>query len=133
MAFNPNGGMPKTNMYGVQQPGMGATSDRDWEIAAGLAGMPDSGLTNNLFNAQQPGGEMIGRVYVGQSPLQGLNAAMRQGMGGMMVKNRADQAKGLISALRKNQPSQAGQQGYGAQTPNYNGEGYDGYNGVDYS
>lgn len=122
MGYNPNNGMQQTQGFGVTpQPGQGAISNDDqWKIASALAGMPDSSLTQGLFNAQQPGGDMVGKVYVGQSPLQGLNAAMRQGMGGMMVKNRADQAQGLIDALRKNQPgqnpmAQGGQQGYGPQ------------------
>jgi len=121
MGYNPNNGMQQAQGFGTTpqptQPAMNA--DDQWKIAAGLAGMPDSGLTNGLFNAQQPGGDMVGKVYVGQSPLQGLNAAMRQGMGGYMVKNRADKAQDLIKALRGNQQdptTQGGQQGYGPQS-----------------
>lgn len=101
------------------------------ELMAGIAELPDSDITQELYNTKQPTGGMVGNVYVGQSPLQSLNATARQGMGGYQMGKAAEMKKAMVQRLRTN--FAGGQQGYGAQTtPNFNGEGYDGDNGVKY-
>ena len=96
---------------------------------AGMVSLPDSDLTNSLFNTQQPTGQMQGRVYVGQSPLQGLNAAMRQGMGGAMMAKTAQLKQAMVDRLRTNYGA-GGQQGYGPQdSPQKMSNVANGYNG----
>lgn len=120
------------SIYGVPFTKTPEQQQQENDLMAGMVSLPDSGVTQELFNTKQPTGDMVGRVYVGQSPLQSLNATVRQGMGGYQMGKAADMKQEMVKRLRANYGA-GGQQGYGAQTtPNFNGEGYDGDNGVKY-
>ena len=121
--------MPQQNIYGVPFIKSPEQQRQEGELMAGMASLPDSDITQELFNTKQPTGGMVGNVYVGQSPLQSLNAAMRQGMGGYQMGKAAQMKQEMVKRLRTNYSG--GQQGYGAATPGNDqlAAGYNGPNG----
>jgi hypothetical protein len=117
------------SIYGVPIVKTPEQVQQENELMAGMAGLPDSDITQELYNTKQPTGGMVGNVYVGQSPLQSLNASVRQGMGGYQMGKAAQMKQEMVKRLRTN--FAGGQQGYGAQkTPQapvpFSGE-WDGY------
>jgi hypothetical protein len=102
------------NIYGVPIVKTPEQVQQENELMAGMVSLPDSSITNEMFNTQQPNGQMVGRTYVAQSPLQSLNATARQGIGGAMMNKTTQLKKAMVERLRTNYGA-GGQQGYGAQ------------------
>lgn len=87
----------KPQGYGIPQP-----DPRQWELAAGLAALPDSKLTNDYMTAEQPNGQMISGHFVAPSITQNMAALAKNYMGGQMYRQRDAQTAALINALRQN-------------------------------
>jgi hypothetical protein len=96
-----------SNQNQFQKPqGFGATPQqqdpRQWELAAGLAALPDSKLTNAYMTEEQPEGQMVSGHYVAPSWTQNLAALGKNALGGQMYRQRDAQTQALIEALRQN-------------------------------
>ena len=78
---------------------------RQWELAAGLAALPDSKMANDYMNAEQPDGQMVSGHYVAPSITQNVAALAKNFTGGQMYRDRNEQTKALINALRQNSTS----------------------------
>jgi hypothetical protein len=94
-------GMMAPQGYGVN-PSYQANQDKQWQLAAALASMPDSGLTNKLMNEGQPEGQMVSGVFVPPSITQQLSGVAGNALGAGLMRKRNGQAKDLIAALRDN-------------------------------
>lgn len=94
-----------SNQY-QQQQGFGVqpqqTDPRQWELAAGLAALPDGDMTADYMNEQQPDGQMVSGHYVAPAISQNMAALAKNYMGGQMYGERNKQTKALIDALRQN-------------------------------
>ena len=75
---------------------------RQWELAAGLAALPDGRLTNEYMTAEQPNGQMVSGHFVAPSITQNMAALAKNFTGGQMYRERNEQTKALINALRQN-------------------------------
>jgi hypothetical protein len=74
---------------------------QEWELAQGLAGLPDTELAYNWLEDNGPQGAMVSGRYVAPSWSQHMANAAKMGMGGLMVNNRNVQAKALAAELAK--------------------------------
>ena len=63
------------------------------QLAAALASMPDTDVAYNWMEGDMPQGEMVSGHYVAPSWAQYAANALKQGIGGMMVKRRGDKAE----------------------------------------
>lgn len=107
----PNNGFQQAQGFGVA-PNQGQGQMSQWELAAALAAMPDSKLTNQYMNEQQPEGQMISGHYVAPSWTQNMAALTKNAIGGQMYRQRDAQTSALINALRGNaQPNYPQDQG----------------------
>lgn len=101
-----------SNQNGFQQnQGFGVQPQQppnQWELAAALAALPDSKLTNAYMNAEQPEGQMISGRYVAPSWTQNLAALGKNALGGHMYRDRDAKTTALIDALRQNAMSGGG-------------------------
>lgn len=97
--------MSNQNQNGFQQPqgfGVQQQQPNQWELAARMAALPDSRLTNEYMLAEQPQGQMISGRYVAPSWTQSLAALGKNAVGGQMYRQRDAQTAALINALRQN-------------------------------
>lgn len=90
--------------YGVQQQ----QSPEQWQLAAALAQMNDSELTNGLMTGGQPGGKMVGDRYVAPSWAESLNGAVKQGIGAMSYAKNMDMKKQFMQQMQANALGQGG-------------------------
>jgi len=100
-------GMTGMMGYGID-PRYQANQDKQWQLAAALSAMPDSGITKGLMNDAAPDGQMVSGHYVAPSITQQMSGLAGNALGGVLMKKRNSQAQDLIAALRDNQGGQQG-------------------------
>jgi hypothetical protein len=96
----------------VQQPGQQGVmgygvnpqqqSPEQWQLAAALAQMNNSELTEGLMTGGQPKGQMVGDRYVAPSWAESLNGAVRQGIGAMSYAKNMDMKKQFMQQMQAN-------------------------------
>lgn len=79
-----------------------------WQLAAALAQMNDSGLIKELMTADQPNGRMVGDRYVPPSWTQSLDGAVKQGLGAYQYKQNMDMKKQFMQQMQANALGGAG-------------------------
>ena len=96
------------NQNTFQQPqgfGVQPQNPDQWDIAARMAALPDTGLTNRYMNAEMPEGGMVSGHFVAPSITQNMAAGLKQAMGGQMYQEGTAARKALVDYLRnKNKP-----------------------------
>lgn len=89
------------------------------QLAAKLAGLPDTELGYDWLGAEMPKGEMVSGRYVAPSWTQQVASATKQGLGGMMINRRNQAAKQVAfefeEMMRRRRQGQMGAPG--AMTP----------------
>ena len=95
-------GMTGMMGYGID-PRYQANQDKQWQLAAALSAMPDSGITKGLMNDSAPDGQMVSGHYVAPSITQQMSGLAGNALGASLMKKRNLQAQDLIAALRGNQ------------------------------
>jgi hypothetical protein len=73
-----------------------------WQLAAALAQMNDSGLIKELMTTDQPNGRMVGDRFVPPSWTQSLDGAVKQGLGAYQYKQNMDMKKQFMQAMALN-------------------------------
>ena len=73
-----------------------------WQLAAALAQMNDSGLIKELMTTDQPNGRMVGDRFVPPSWTQSLDGAVKQGLGAYQYKQNMDMKKQFMQAMQAN-------------------------------
>ena len=96
-------GMSQMMGYGINP---NQNNDKQWQLAAALAAMPDTGRANKLMDGGAPEGQMIGNIFVPPSFTQQLDGVAGNALGAKMMNNRNKQAKDLVAALRDNSGGQ---------------------------
>ena len=71
----------------------------EYDLMAGLAGLPDTEVAYDWMLNGGPQGQLIGDVYVPPSWSQYAADAAKTGMGAMMLNNRNNAAKELARAI----------------------------------
>jgi hypothetical protein len=84
--------------YGVKPQ----QSVEQWQLAAALAQMNDSGLVKDLMTTDQPGGRMVGDRYVPPSWTQSLDGAVKQGLGAYQYRQNMDMKKQFMQQMQAN-------------------------------
>jgi hypothetical protein len=92
-----NNGFQQYQGFGVQPQ---QQQPDQWEVAARLAAMPDTGLTNRYMNAEMPQGEMVSGHYVAPSWTQHLDAGLRRVAGQQMYNEGTAARQALVNFLR---------------------------------
>jgi hypothetical protein len=77
-------------------------SPEQWQLAAALAQMNDSGLVKDLMTTGQPNGRMVGDRFVPPSWTQSLDGAVKQGLGAYQYKQNMDMKKQFMQAMQAN-------------------------------
>jgi len=91
------------NTQGFQGFGVKPQQSIDqWQLAAALAQMNDSGLVKDLMTREQPGGRMVGDRYVAPSWTQSLDGAVKQGLGAYQYKQNMDMKKQFMQQMALN-------------------------------
>jgi hypothetical protein len=83
-------------------------SPEQWQLAAALAQMNDSGLVKDLMTKDQPGGRMVGDRYVPPSWTQSLDGAVKQGLGAYQYRQNMDMKKQFMQQMQANALGGAG-------------------------
>ena len=83
-------------------------SIEQWQLAAALAQMNDSGLVKELMTTDQPGGRMVGDRFVPPSWTQSLDGAVKQGLGAYQYKQNMDMKKQFMQQMQANALGGAG-------------------------
>lgn len=83
--------------FGVQQQ-----SPEQWQLAAALAQMNDSGLIKELMTGAQPGGRMVGDRFVPPSWTESLAGVAKQGLGAYQYKQNMDMKKQFMQQMQAN-------------------------------
>jgi hypothetical protein len=94
-------------------------SIEQWQLAAALAQMNDSGLIKDLMTTDQPNGRMVGDRFVPPSWTQSLDGAVKQGIGAYQYKQNMDMKKQFMQqmALNANGGGRVGTSFDGLQDP----------------
>jgi hypothetical protein len=79
-----------------------------WQLAAALAQMNDSGLIKDLMTREQPGGRMVGDRFVPPSWTQSLDGAVKQGLGAYQYRQNMDMKKQFMQQMQANALGGAG-------------------------
>jgi hypothetical protein len=77
-------------------------SVEQWQLAAALAQMNDSGLVKELMTTDQPGGRMVGDRYVPPSWTQSRDGAVKQGLGAYQYRQNMDMKKQFMQQMQAN-------------------------------
>jgi hypothetical protein len=77
-------------------------SPEQWQLAAALAQMNDSGLVKDLMTKEQPNGRMVGDRYVPPSWTQSLDGAVKQGLGAYQYRQNMDMKKQFMQQMALN-------------------------------
>jgi hypothetical protein len=77
-------------------------SVEQWQLAAALAAMNDSGLVKELMTTDQPNGRMVGDRFVPPSWTQSLDGAVKQGLGAYQYRQNMDMKKQFMQQMQAN-------------------------------
>lgn len=92
--------MSNNNFQQFQGYGVPQYDPNQWDVAAQVAALPDTGLTNKFINTAMPEGQMISGHYVAPSWSQNLAAGLKQGMGGQMYSEGTKARNAMVKLLR---------------------------------
>jgi hypothetical protein len=87
-------------------------SIEQWQLAAALAQMNDSGLVNDLMTREQPNGRMVGDRFVPPSWTQSLDGAVKQGLGAYQYKQNMNMKNQFMQQMQANALGKAGGTGF---------------------
>lgn len=85
--------------FGISPEQMDPQRKAQMELAASLAALPNTELGYEWLGSDVPKGQMVSGHFVAPSMTQYLASAAKQGLGGLMVKRRGDQAAALAKAF----------------------------------